>query len=56
MLYMKHYFIPRQTANEWKLPQEFTLKLALFATPFIPVSLLWVIQVGYPLPEEPADD
>jgi Tfp pilus assembly protein PilZ len=40
MLYMKYYFIPRQTENNWKLPQEFTLKLALFATPFIPVSLL----------------
>lgn len=39
MLYMKYYFIPRQTENDWKLPQEFTLKLALFATPFIPISL-----------------
>ncbi|POY71076.1 hypothetical protein BMF94_5833 [Rhodotorula taiwanensis] len=40
MLYQKYYFIPKQEKSGWKERPELVLKAALFATPFIPVSLL----------------
>lgn len=39
MLYHKWYLIPKEDKNDWKLPAEERLRLALFAVPIIPVSL-----------------
>ncbi|BGP00053.1 putative Fluconazole resistance protein 1 (putative) [Rhodotorula toruloides] len=38
-LYHKYYFIPKQDREDWKTPPEQRLKLALIATPMIPISL-----------------
>ncbi|BGP25194.1 benomyl methotrexate resistance protein [Rhodotorula toruloides] len=38
-LYHKYYFIPKQDRENWQTPPEQRLKLALIATPMIPISL-----------------